>query len=144
MWTLSPGRSWRSSAASAVPRVGNVEGRVVLNGKGRGLGVFGWGGDGGRKKGPLMGGAAGRGSDFVVLASDNPRSEDPLAIINDAVVGLQKTGVKYRVEADRRKAIALAIGEARPGAIVLLTRKGHHKEAVTRVSLAPVLDLEAT
>ncbi len=78
--------------------------------KGRVLTVFGCGGDRDRKKRPLMGEAAGRGSDFVVLTSDNPRSEDPLAIINDALVGLQKTGVKYSVEADRRKAIALAIG----------------------------------
>ena len=62
-----------------------------------------------------MGEAAGRGSDFVVLTSDNPRSEDPLAIINDAVVGLQKTGVKYSVEPDRRKAIALAIRRGAAG-----------------------------
>ena len=100
-------------------------GRELVSGaKGRVLTVFGCGGDRDRKKRPLMGEAAGRGSDFVVLTSDNPRSEDPLAIINDAVVGLQKTGVKYSVEPDRRKAIALAIGEARPGDIVLLAGRG--------------------
>ncbi len=110
--------------------------------KGRVLTVFGCGGDRDRKKRPLMGEAAGRGSDFVVLTSDNPRSEDPLAIINDAVVGLQKTGVKYSVEADRRKAIALAIGEARPGDIVLLAGKGHEKVQVTREGAAPFDDLE--
>src|ERR1700757_923190 len=93
--------------------------------------VFGCGGDRDRAKRPLMGEAAGRGSDFVVLTSDNPRSEDPRAIINDALVGLQKTGVKYSVEVDRRKAIALAIGEARPGDIVLLAGKGHEKVQVT-------------
>src|SRR6266478_6475060 len=76
-------------------------GRELVS-KGRVLTVFGCGGDRDRKKRPLMGEAAGRGSDFVVLTSDNPRSEDPLAIMNDAVVGLQKTGVKYSVEADRR------------------------------------------
>jgi len=110
--------------------------------KGRVLTVFGCGGDRDRKKRPLMGEAAGRGSDFVVLTSDNPRSEDPLAIINDAVVGVQKTGVKYSVEPDRRKAIGLAIGEARPGDIVLLAGKGHEKVQVTREGSAPFDDLE--
>ncbi len=110
--------------------------------KGRVLTVFGCGGDRDRKKRPLMGEAAGRGSDFVVLTSDNPRSEDPLAIINDAVVGLQKTGVKYSVEADRRKAIALAIGEARLGDIVLLAGKGHEKVQITREGAAPFDDLQ--
>jgi UDP-N-acetylmuramoyl-L-alanyl-D-glutamate--2,6-diaminopimelate ligase len=104
--------------------------------------VFGCGGDRDRKKRPLMGEAAGRGSDFVVLTSDNPRSEDPLAIINDAVVGLQKTGVKYAVEPDRRKAIAQTIGEARPGDIVLLAGKGHEKVQVTREGAAPFDDVE--
>jgi UDP-N-acetylmuramoyl-L-alanyl-D-glutamate--2,6-diaminopimelate ligase len=89
--------------------------------------LFGCGGDRDRAKRPLMGEAAGRGSDFVVLTSDNPRSEDPRAIINDALVGLQKSGVKYTVEPDRGKAIALAINEARPGDIVLLAGKGHEK-----------------
>jgi UDP-N-acetylmuramoyl-L-alanyl-D-glutamate--2,6-diaminopimelate ligase len=110
--------------------------------KGRVLTMFGCGGDRDRKKRPLMGEAAGRGSDFVVLTSDNPRSEDPLAIINDAVVGLQKAGAKYSVEPDRRKAIALAIGEARPGDIVLLAGKGHEKVQVTREGAAPFDDLE--
>ena len=109
--------------------------------KGRVLTVFGCGGDRDRAKRPLMGEAAGRGSDFVVLTSDNPRSEDPLAIINDALVGLQKTGVKYSVEADRRKAIALAIGEAEPGDIVLLAGKGHEKVQVTREGSLPFDDV---
>jgi UDP-N-acetylmuramoyl-L-alanyl-D-glutamate--2,6-diaminopimelate ligase len=118
-------------------------GRELVSGvKGRVLTVFGCGGDRDRKKRPLMGEAAGRGSDFVVLTSDNPRSEDPVAIINDAVVGLQKTGVKYSVEADRRKAIALGIGEARPGDIVLLAGKGHEKVQVTREGPIPFDDLE--
>jgi UDP-N-acetylmuramoyl-L-alanyl-D-glutamate--2,6-diaminopimelate ligase len=110
--------------------------------KGRVLTVFGCGGDRDRNKRPLMGEAAGRGSDFVVLTSDNPRSEDPLAIINDAVVGLQKTGVKYSVESDRRKAIGLAMGEARPGDVVLLAGKGHEKVQVTREGSMPFDDLE--
>jgi len=77
-----------------------------------------------------------------VLTSDNPRSEDPRAIINDALVGLQKTGVKYTVEVDRRKAIALAVGEARPGDIVLLAGKGHEKVQVTREGSLPFDDVE--
>src|ERR1700688_2924132 len=115
---------------------------LVSAAKGKVLTVFGCGGDRDRKKRPLMGEAAGRGSDFVVLTSDNPRSEDPLAIMNDAVVGLQKTGVKYSVEVDRRKAIGLAIGEARPRDIVLLAGKGHEKVQVTREGAAPFDDLE--
>ncbi|HTW58201.1 MAG TPA: UDP-N-acetylmuramoyl-L-alanyl-D-glutamate--2,6-diaminopimelate ligase [Terriglobales bacterium] len=104
--------------------------------------LFGCGGDRDRAKRPLMGEAAGRGSDFVVLTSDNPRSEDPRAIINDALVGLQKTGVKYSVEVDRRKAIGIAIGEARPGDIVLLAGKGHEKVQVTREGSLPFDDVE--
>ncbi len=104
--------------------------------------VFGCGGDRDRAKRPLMGEAAGRGSDFVVLTSDNPRSEDPLAVINDAVVGLQKTGVKYSVEPDRRKAIELAVNEAGPGDIVLLAGKGHEKVQLTRDGSLPFDDAE--
>jgi UDP-N-acetylmuramoyl-L-alanyl-D-glutamate--2,6-diaminopimelate ligase len=115
---------------------------LVSVAKGRVLTVFGCGGDRDRKKRPLMGEAAGRGSDFVVLTSDNPRSEDPLTIINDAVVGVQRTGVKYTVEPDRRKAITLAIREARPGDIVLLAGKGHEKLQVTREGSVPFDDLE--
>lgn len=109
---------------------------------GRVITVFGCGGDRDRAKRPLMGEAAGRGSDLVVLTSDNPRSEDPRAIINDALVGLQKSGVKYTVEVDRRKAIALAIDEARPGDIVLLAGKGHEKVQVTREGSQPFDDVE--
>lgn len=111
-----------------------VPGRVVT--------VFGCGGDRDRTKRPLMGEAAGRGSDFVVLTSDNPRSENPSAIINDALVGVQKTGVKYSVEADRRKGIALAISAARPGDIVLVAGKGHEKVQVTREGAIPFDDVE--
>ncbi len=118
-------------------------GRELVSGvQGKVLTVFGCGGDRDRKKRPLMGEAAGRGSDFVVLTSDNPRSEDPLVIINDAVVGLQKSGVKYSVEPDRRKAIAMAIEEARPGDIVLVAGKGHEKVQVTREGAVPFDDLE--
>jgi UDP-N-acetylmuramoyl-L-alanyl-D-glutamate--2,6-diaminopimelate ligase len=105
--------------------------------KGHVITLFGCGGDRDRAKRPLMGEAAGRGSDFVVLTSDNPRSEDPLTIINDAMVGLQRSGTKYKVEPDRRKAIALAISEAAPGDIVLIAGKGHEKVQITREGSFP-------
>jgi UDP-N-acetylmuramoyl-L-alanyl-D-glutamate--2,6-diaminopimelate ligase len=108
--------------------------------KGRVITLFGCGGDRDRAKRPLMGEAAGRGSDLVILTSDNPRSEDPAAIINDALVGLQRSGAKYKVEADRKSAIALAIGEARAGDIVLLAGKGHEKVQVTKDGSIPFDD----
>ena len=110
--------------------------------KGKVITLFGCGGNRDRSKRPLMGEAAGNGSDFVVLTSDNPRSEDPLAIINDAMVGLQKSGAKYTTEPDRRKAIALAIGKATPGDIVLLAGKGHEKTQTTREGSLPFDDVE--
>jgi len=109
---------------------------------GRVITLFGCGGDRDRSKRPLMGAAAGEGSDFVVLTSDNPRSEDPLAIIDDALPGLKKTGTRYVTEPDRRKAIALAISEARPGDIVLIAGKGHEKTQTTREGVFPFDDVE--
>jgi UDP-N-acetylmuramoyl-L-alanyl-D-glutamate--2,6-diaminopimelate ligase len=110
--------------------------------KGKVITVFGCGGDRDRAKRPLMGEAAGRGSDFVILTSDNPRSEDPLAIINDAMVGLQRSGTKYKTEPDRKAAIALAVGEANPGDIVLIAGKGHEKMQITRNGSIPFDDVE--
>jgi len=110
--------------------------------KGQVITVFGCGGDRDRAKRPLMGEATGRGSDFVVLTSDNPRSEEPLAIINDALVALQRSGTKYTTEPDRRTAIALAVGHARPGDIVLIAGKGHEKVQVTRDGSIPFDDVE--
>jgi UDP-N-acetylmuramoyl-L-alanyl-D-glutamate--2,6-diaminopimelate ligase len=109
--------------------------------KGRVITLFGCGGDRDRAKRPLMGEAAGRGSDFVVLTSDNPRSEDPLAIMNDAMVGLQRSGTKYTMEPDRRKGIAFALKQATPGDIVLLAGKGHEKVQVTRDGTVPFDDV---
>ena len=107
---------------------------------GRVITVFGCGGDRDRTKRPLMGEAAGKGSDFVVLTSDNPRSEDPMAIINDAVVGLQRSGAKYKLEPDRRVAIQFALREARPGDIVLIAGKGHEKVQITGRGSVPFDD----
>src|SRR6202011_5210937 len=86
--------------------------------------------------------AAGKGSDFVVLTSDNPRSEDPQRIIADALPGLLQTGTRHTVEPDRRKAIAMAIAEARPGDLVLLAGKGHEKYQITREGTFPFDDVE--
>lgn len=109
---------------------------------GRVITLFGCGGDRDRAKRPLMGEAAGRGSDFVVLTSDNPRSEDPLAIINDAAVGLQRAGAKYTIEPDRKTAITIAVGRANAGDVVLLAGKGHEKVQVTRAGPIPFDDVE--
>jgi UDP-N-acetylmuramoyl-L-alanyl-D-glutamate--2,6-diaminopimelate ligase len=103
-----------------------------LSGAGRIITLFGAGGDRDRTKRPLMGEAAGSLSDLVVLTSDNPRSEDPLRVINDVVVGLQKANARYRIEPDREKALAIAIDEARAGDIVLLAGKGHETSQVLR------------
>ncbi|MBS1828331.1 MAG: UDP-N-acetylmuramoyl-L-alanyl-D-glutamate--2,6-diaminopimelate ligase [Acidobacteria bacterium] len=94
--------------------------------------LFGCGGDRDRTKRPLMGMAAGELSDFVVLTSDNPRSEDPLDIINDAMVGLRRFDTPHIVEADRARAIRMAIGEARPGDCLLIAGKGHENYQVLR------------
>jgi UDP-N-acetylmuramoyl-L-alanyl-D-glutamate--2,6-diaminopimelate ligase len=110
--------------------------------KGKVITLFGCGGDRDRAKRPLMGEAAGKGSDFVVLTSDNPRSEEPLAIMNDALVGLQRSGTKYTMEPDRRKAITLALQQAAPGDIVLLAGKGHEKVQVTKEATIPFEDVE--
>ena len=111
--------------------------------------VFGCGGDRDRGKRPLMGEIAARLSDITVLTSDNPRSEDPLKIIDEIETGVQKTGLKklviaesgaekskiqnpkskiergYCVEADRREAIRTALRLARPGDLILIAGKGH-------------------
>jgi UDP-N-acetylmuramoyl-L-alanyl-D-glutamate--2,6-diaminopimelate ligase len=87
--------------------------------------LFGCGGDRDRTKRPLMGQAAAEGSDFVVLTTDNPRSEDPLAIMNDALVGIRRTDKPHVVEPDRALAIARALKEAHAGDIVILAGKGH-------------------
>src|SRR5690348_5516414 len=72
-----------------------------------------------------MGDGSGWLSDLTILTYDNPRQEDPVKIIGDIVVGLQKTAGKYMIEPDREKAIGLGIDEARAGDIVLLAGKGH-------------------
>jgi UDP-N-acetylmuramoyl-L-alanyl-D-glutamate--2,6-diaminopimelate ligase len=87
--------------------------------------VFGCGGDRDRGKRPLMGRAATAGADLAIVTSDNPRSEDPLAIIDDIVPGAREGGGPFVVEPDRREAIRLAVRRARPGDAVVIAGKGH-------------------
>lgn len=114
----------------------------------RGLGprrvitLFGCGGDRDRAKRPMMGEAAAQLSDFVVLTSDNPRSEDPLAIINDALVGLRRRDVAHVVEPDREAAIRRALEEAQAGDIVVIAGKGHENYQVLRDRIIPFDDGE--
>jgi UDP-N-acetylmuramoyl-L-alanyl-D-glutamate--2,6-diaminopimelate ligase len=100
--------------------------------KGRVITLFGCGGDRDRSKRPLMGMAAGHLSDFVVLTSDNPRSEDPLDIMNDALVGLRRFDTPHIAEPDRRKAIRIALEQARDGDVVVLAGKGHEPYQVLK------------
>jgi len=110
--------------------------------KGRVITLFGCGGDRDRTKRPMMGRAAGDGSDFVVLTSDNPRSEEPEAILDDVRPGLEATGVEFIAEADRAKAIQIAVEQARPGDIVLLAGKGHEKTQTLRDRVIAFDDVE--
>lgn len=108
--------------------------------KGRIITIFGCGGEKDRTKRPVMGEVSGRLSDVTVLTNDNPRKEDPLKIISDVVVGLQRACGKYMIEPDREKAIAMAITEARPGDIVLLAGKGHETEQILADATIPWSD----
>jgi UDP-N-acetylmuramoyl-L-alanyl-D-glutamate--2,6-diaminopimelate ligase len=109
---------------------------------GRVVTLFGCGGDRDRTKRPKMGHAAGEGSDFVVATSDNPRSEDPLAILAEVEPGLKAAGASYTVEPDRAAAIALALGKAMEGDVVLIAGKGHEKEQILAAGPVPFDDVE--
>ncbi len=104
--------------------------------------IFGCGGDRDRAKRPLMGEAAGSLSDLVVLTSDNPRSEDPLRIMSDAMVGLQKTGNPYLSIEDREMAIRKALEHAHEGDVVVVAGKGHEMYQVLKDRTVPFDDHE--
>ncbi len=93
-----------------------ADGRVIV--------VFGAGGDRDRQKRPLMGRVARDLADVVIVTSDNPRSEDPLAIIQDV---LQGTGTDVEIDPDRRSAIGRAVELAEPGDVVVIAGKGHEQ-----------------
>ncbi|MGC9158988.1 MAG: Mur ligase family protein, partial [Terracidiphilus sp.] len=109
---------------------------------GRVITLFGCGGDRDRTKRPRMGRAAGQGSDFAVATSDNPRSEDPQAILAEIEPGLKASGVRYTVEPDRAAAIRLALKEAAAGDVVLIAGKGHEKEQILARGAVPFDDAE--
>jgi len=117
--------------------------------------VFGCGGDRDRGKRPLMGRAAGTASDLVVVTSDNPRTEDPLAIVREIVPGVEAAGLRrlapeaarrgesgYLVEPDRRAAIALAVECSREGDAVLVAGKGHEETQIVGAERRPFSDRE--
>ena len=116
--------------------------QMTAHSQGKIVTLFGCGGDRDRTKRPKMGLAAGKGSDFVVATSDNPRSEDPMAILDEVVPGLDASGVRYVVEPDRATAIGLALSEAQPKDVVLIAGKGHEKEQILADRTIPFDDAQ--
>jgi UDP-N-acetylmuramoyl-L-alanyl-D-glutamate--2,6-diaminopimelate ligase len=108
------------SLASALAAAREVAGTRRL------LVVFGCGGDRDPSKRPFMGEVAARLADIAVVTSDNPRSEDPTAIISEVISGMPAArSARTAREPDRRAAIALALAEAAPGDVVIVAGKGH-------------------
>jgi UDP-N-acetylmuramoyl-L-alanyl-D-glutamate--2,6-diaminopimelate ligase len=106
-------------------------------GEGRVICVFGAGGDRDRGKRPIMGAVAVQRADHVIVTSDNPRSEDPLAIIQDI---LQGAGTGVEIDPDRRSAIDRAVSLAEPGDVILIAGKGHEQGQDTGGAVAPFDD----
>jgi UDP-N-acetylmuramoyl-L-alanyl-D-glutamate--2,6-diaminopimelate ligase len=109
--------------------------------QGRVLTVFGCGGDRDRTKRPRMGRAASRASEIVIVTSDNPRSENPRAIIDEILPGTAGLPATVEVEPDRAKAIALAMTKARAGDIVVIAGKGHEKTQTIGKQVLPFDDV---
>jgi UDP-N-acetylmuramoyl-L-alanyl-D-glutamate--2,6-diaminopimelate ligase len=100
--------------------------------------VFGCGGDRDRGKRPQMGKVAAELADRIYVTSDNPRGEDPQAIVDDIVAGI---GTHERtVELDRRRAVERAIAEAKPGDVVLIAGKGHETYQIVGEHVLPFDD----
>lgn len=111
-----------------------------LAGEHRLIVVFGCGGDRDRGKRPLMGAAATGTADLTVITSDNPRSEDPEAIIREIEPGARAGGGRFVVQADRRLAIRTALHEAGPGDVVVIAGKGHETGQEFRDETVPFDD----
>jgi len=104
--------------------------------------VFGCGGDRDAGKRPLMGAIAARRADRVVLTSDNPRSENPQAILDAIAAGIDASVAhKVSIESDRAAAIALAVQQAQAGDIVLLAGKGHEDYQLVGAEIRPFNDV---
>ena len=93
--------------------------------KGRLIALFGCGGDRDRAKRPIMGAVAAAEADIVIVTSDNPRTEEPMTIIDEILAGIRGTETPYEVICDRPSAIRRAIDLAQPGDVILLAGKGH-------------------
>lgn len=104
------------------------------------IAVFGCGGDRDRMKRPLMGAIAARLSDFVFATSDNPRTEDPAAILKEIEPGLKEGPAPYVIVPDRREAIAAAISEAKRGDVVVIAGKGHEDYQILGSRVIPFDD----
>ena len=115
--------------------------RDFLTPGGRLIAVFGCGGDRDRSKRPRMGAAVAKLADLPILTSDNPRSEDPAAIIREIESGIP-AGTRHLVEPDREKAIELGIREAHAGDILLVAGKGHETTQEINGVKHPFSDLE--
>lgn len=114
-------------------------------GKNKILTLFGCGGDRDKGKRPLMARAALEGSDRVIVTSDNPRTEDPGAIIRDITASLSMADKKrVEVEVDRKKAIALALQTAAEGDVILIAGKGHENYQIIGSEKLPFSDVEIT
>ena len=107
---------------------------------GRIITVFGCGGDRDKTKRQPMGRVAGQSSDFVIITSDNPRTEDPTAIARPIEEAMRARGARYRVELDRAKAIREAIVDAHAGDIVVIAGKGHEDYQIVGTEKRPFDD----
>ena len=103
----------------------NILSTVGTFADGRVIALFGCGGDRDKTKRPRMARIAAALADFAVLTSDNPRTEDPYAILRDAMPGLLESRTPFAVIEDRRRAIGFALSEARSGDVIVLCGKGH-------------------
>jgi UDP-N-acetylmuramoyl-L-alanyl-D-glutamate--2,6-diaminopimelate ligase len=110
----------------------NILASVKEYSKGRVITLFGCGGDRDKEKRPIMGSVAGKMSDYCIITSDNPRSEEPIEIIRQIEPGIKHTGCDYICIENRRDAIKYALKMAKPDDIVLLAGKGHETYQVLK------------